>query len=298
MGVRYYVAQPDALYHHGTQGMKWYQRNGPPYPLQSFQKRAGNAVAKGKVAFDKAVGTAARGLKSATDYAGTKIREKHEANVAKRQAVKEARLAEQEEYRRRKAAAQKRDKLIKMAQKHPEWMTDEELDALMNRKSKEDSFKKAFPDESSSNKSSKSNKSKGITRSKKELQEIEKREKLLKLAKKHPERLTDAELKSLSDRKEKADKLFEKRESSYAKQVKNAVVKEVVTPYAVALGKAVVMTAIGGGDFQKIASVQISKMQQQSKSGNDNGKQSDKEKAKNVDKATSPIKGTAKKKDD
>lgn len=226
MGVKYYVSQPDALYHHGTPGMKWYQRNGPPYPLQSFQKRAGNAVAKGKVAFDKAVGAAARGFKSATDYAGTKIREKHEANVAKRK-------AEQEDIMKRKAAAAKTAKLIKMAKKHPEWLTDAELDALNNTKRKQNEFEKNY---------------------------------------------------------------VKKKESEATKQIKDAVVKDFVTPYAVALGKAAVMSAIGGGDFQKIASAQISKAEQRSKSGNNDNNNKKKEDAKKAGKPSSLFKGTAKKK--
>ena len=204
MGVKYYIVQPDALYHHGTEGMKWYHRNGPPYPLQGFQRAVGSAVAKGRVAFDKAVGSAARGLKSASDYAGTKIREKHEAKVAKRK-------EEQEDIQKRKTAAASNARLIKMAKKHPEWLTDAELDALNNTKRKQNEFEKNY---------------------------------------------------------------VKKKESEASKQIKDAVVKDFVTPYAVALGKAAVMSAISGGDFQKIASVQINKAEQRSKSGNNNKNES------------------------
>ena len=47
--------------------MKWGQRNGPPYPLKTFQRRVGDAVAKGKARIPEDI--------SAVGYDGIRLAE-------------------------------------------------------------------------------------------------------------------------------------------------------------------------------------------------------------------------------
>lgn len=131
--VRYYRTESDALYHHGTEGMSWGHRNGPPYPLHRFQKQAGNAISKGRVVFNKTMNAAAKGIRSA----GAKVKASYQEQAAKKK-------AEREDMANRKSAASKRAKLVKMGKKHPEWLTDQELQQLNDRKNKENNFDKNY----------------------------------------------------------------------------------------------------------------------------------------------------------
>ena len=201
---RYYCTSSDELSHHGVQGMHWGQRNGPPYPLQTFQKRVGDAVAKGKRVLADAT--------TATGKALVKVyktgAEKTKARIAEERAKQKA---EKEDIARRKAEAAKRAKLINMAKKHPELLSYQELSDLNNRANQESNFKKNY----------------------------------------NPT----------------------KKGNNAVKQSGQSLLKDVVTPGAVALGKAAVMSAVGGGDFQKIASVQLGNAYNgQVKSGQNQGK--------------------------
>ena len=208
---RYYYSSSNELYHHGIKGMSWGRRNGPPYPLQSFQKKVGDAVAKGK-----------RVLANVTSDAGKALvrvykteAEKAKAKAAEARAQKQA---EREELAKRQKEASARAKLIKMAKEHPELLTNQELMDLNNRARQENSLKENY--------SSKTKKGEGTV-----------------------------------------------------SQSKNALVSEVIKPGVVALGKAAAMAAIGGGDFQKIASVQLDKAYNKgSKSGDSGGEKKEKKK--------------------
>ena len=176
--MQYRIKYSDSLEHHGIQGMKWGQRNGPPYPLQPFQKRVGNAVAKGRAV-----------IKNAISEAGQRARTKAEAEIAKKR-------ANAEELEKRKAEAAKRKKLIEMAKKHPELLSDYELQQLNNRAQQEQNFNRNY---------------------------------------------------------------LTKKGQNAVKETGNSLFKDVAKPAVVALGKSAVMAAVGGGDFQKIASVQLGK---------------------------------------
>ena len=126
--------QSNALYHHGVEGMHWGQRNGPPYPLQTFQRKAGNAVAKGKRALADA--TTATGKALVKVYKNQA--EKAKAKRAEERARKQAEAADLE---RRKADAARRAKLMAIAKKHPEYLTNQELMDLNNRARQEASYK-------------------------------------------------------------------------------------------------------------------------------------------------------------
>jgi hypothetical protein len=89
---------------------------------------------------------------------------------------------------------------------------------------------------------------------------------LMDLYNKDPNLLTSQELGDLKDRAIKMkninDNIPQKTQKNGEKAVeksKNALVTDVVVPGAVALGKSAVMSMVGGGDFQKIASVQLDK---------------------------------------
>lgn len=112
---------------------------------------------------------------------------------------------------------------------------------------------------------------------------------LMDLYNKDPNLLTSQELGDLKDRAIKMkninDNIPQKTQKNGEKTVeksKNALITDVVVPGAVALGKSAVMSMVGGGDFQKIASVQLDKAyngknQNQGKN-NDNDKSQDKKK--------------------
>lgn len=118
-----------------------------------------------------------------------------------------------------------------------------------------------------------------------------KTKKLMDLYNKNPNLLTNQELNDLKDRTLRMKQINEnspqmqqtqKNGEKTVEKSKNALVTDVVVPGAVALGKSVVMSMVGGGDFQKIASVQLDKAyngknQNQGKN-NDNDKSQDKKK--------------------
>lgn len=131
---RYYS---NSLSHHGIIGMKWGRRNGPPYPLQAFQKKVGDAVAKGKAVLAKATTDAGKSIAKVYKTQSEKTKAKLADERAKRK-------AEAEDIARRKSDAAKRAKLIKMAKKHPEWLSKQELDELNNRANSENNFKRNY----------------------------------------------------------------------------------------------------------------------------------------------------------
>lgn len=118
-----------------------------------------------------------------------------------------------------------------------------------------------------------------------------KTKKLMDLYNKNPNLLTNQELSDLNNRVFTMKKINEnspqlqktqKNGEKAVEKSKNALVTDVIAPGVVALGKSAVMSMVGGGDFQKIASVQLDKAyngknQNQGKN-NDNDKNQDKKK--------------------
>lgn len=127
-----YMPKDDELAHHGVIGMKWGQRNGPPYPLQRFQKAASEAIIKGKRAMGEA-------------YAHEKAKYK-----AKQEVIAKRRKEEKEDLDKRRADLARRNRLQRMGYK---LLTKQELDELTNRKRSEDNYIEAFKKKDNNKKS-------------------------------------------------------------------------------------------------------------------------------------------------
>lgn len=155
-----YIPESGELTHHGIIGMKW--------GIRRFQNPDGSLTPEGQIRYAKQL---------------------------EKEATREATKAD---IKKRKRASADREKLLKMAKKHPDWLTDQELDMLNNRKNKETNFDRNY------------NK-----------------------------------------------KTQKKIASEERKDIRKALVSEVVTPAVVELGKATVASMIGGGDLGSIAARRI-----------------------------------------
>jgi len=158
----------DSLAHHGILGQKW--------GIRRYQNSDGSLTAAGKIRY---------GIEKVAEKAKETANKKLAAEKAKRDDIE-----------KRKQAAANRQKLIKMAKKHPDWLTDQELDALNNRYNKENNF----------------------------------------------------------DRNYKKNK---KQQSKELNDLKKAILTDVITPTAVELGKSVVAAMIAGGDVGNIAKYRV-----------------------------------------
>ena len=212
-------------------GMHWGERNGPPYPLNGWQK-VGNAVAKGRAALGRTL----------NDYSA-RAKARHEENTAKRKEKRDRDRAEREELREYQTQMRKEQRLAERKNRFNESL------------------------------------------------ELRERERLMKLAKKHPERLTDAELKYLNERKKNEENYLRQPEAQVAK-VGKELVKNVVTPTAVALGKSAVISLLPGKDFTTVATKKISEVLD---SKNDD-KKDDKKSKDHPPKGVLDLHGTGKKK--
>lgn len=229
----------DTLEHHGIDGMKWGQRNGPPYPLKSFQKRAGDAVAKGKAALAKATNSAGKTIvRVYRDQS-----EKSKARAAEARVVRAEKAEIARAIRAEKRAEAKARKTAKV----------EEARAKKEAKiAEEKARKQAEKDENA-----------------RRLAEAARTKKLLELYEKNPDLLSYQELSDLNNRMFQMKKINENYSivsqktsdagKSAVEKTKNVLVSDVIKPGVVAIGKAALFSAVGGGDFKKIASVQLDK---------------------------------------
>ena len=112
--------------------MHWGERNGPPYPLTSWQKKVGDAVAKGRVALDSAM----------SNYA-QKAREKNE----KRRQEYLQRVADRQhdilDMESRKNNPELKE-IRRLASKNARDLTDDELRRMNERKRLENEFEKNY----------------------------------------------------------------------------------------------------------------------------------------------------------
>lgn len=191
---RFYSSE---LYHHGILGQKW--------GVRRYQNPDGTLTAEGRSRLKSRLSSAA---KSAGESIAKVYNKQAEKARVKREAVKAKKAEEKADLERRKAEAAKRARLLKMAKKHPELLTNQELYDLNNRAQSEQNFKKNY--------------------------NLEK----------------------------KGKEVVQKQKE------KGLLLNEVIKPSIVALGKAAVMAEVGGGDFKKIASVQLDRAYSNQKNNN------------------------------